>query len=765
MPGPTQLSWDGFTTQEAGMNDGVARQRLNPTQAALLVNATTRGDFIKQRPGFRRVMTILSNPPGFYQHGSWFRTVSGEIYVLVVCAGRFYRVDPIHKTVKEVTIPGDPNPSTMMRGWSIQAENWWLYNDGQSPVFIYDGGDARRAKENEIRPGTVITYTQGRIWYALPDGLTFRAADLVGNPDSGTAAFGFKDSVLRETENSYLAEGGDFAVPTDHGEITAMRSIAILDVSQGQGPLQVLCERNGFSVNTPVDRTAWKSLNYPIQTVSMVGAGCAGQQSTVNVNGDLFFRDSDSKGIRSYIVARRLFRDWGNTPQSFEVSGLLDLDQPDLLTFASGAVLDDRLLMTCSPVYSTGGIYHRGLIALDLSPITSIQATAPPCYDGLWTGLRILTLIRTTNALYMTVIEDDSTIALWEVTLDDKYDDDDGRIKWTVIPRQFFVERDPAGRPSRTLKRLETAELEYDNLLGTVDFTMFWSPDAYPCWSEWAKWQECVTSCEELPACEPGTLLKSGYQARKRLPTPPGICMPGAKRPLANFYTLGARFDVEGPARILGVRFGATLHLEPPYEANTCATPDCVSISCCDFDYFTYTSQGSSGDHYPYAVTTPITPAPPVDESAGAPPGDPDLDQLEGGEPGGNQEGGGGGGGGGGVPGGPFGIPTVNGWTVNYTGAFVSGYGFPRTTNDIAADGMTQAQADFWKQLLVNEFNSTPQEGYTEVTFAWDWVDDYFGYYGDFVSKYATGNTSPFAADDPPTIEMRSFWRLILIYR
>lgn len=586
------LIWDGFS-QVSGMNNGSDAQQLAPFQAALMINATARGSLVTQRPGFRRIMTVLQEPPGMFQHFSDFRTDAGRQFLMAVVGGRIYRIDPIEKTTLEVTIPGDANPFTFERGWSVQAETFWIYNDGQTRPFIFNGGSARRATDKEIGPGTVITYVQGRLWYALPDGLGFRATDLVGNTDSGTPAYDYRDSILRETENDYLNEGGDFRVPFNCGEITAMAATSNLDTSQGQGPLQVLCQRNGFTVNTPVNRDIWKSVTYPIQTESLIGAGCSGMQGTVNVNGDLFFRAPD--GIRSFIIARRQFRDWGNTPQSWEVSGLLNFDQPDLLTFGSGAVIDNRYLTTLSPAWSKEGVYHRGLAVVDLAPITSIQATAAPVYDGLWTGLNILGVRQTVEGTFMLTLAEDKSIELWRITTDEQFDDGDGRIQWTVVPRTMFIDRDVAGRPGRKLKRLETADFEYDRITGLADFKLSWSPDAYPCPTVWKEWQECVQDCFTNIDCTGNLVFQTGYQPRKRVSDPPDTCAIGAKRPLRNFYTLVPRIDITGPARLLSARFGASVCDEPKFEANVCDDLNCVPLQCCGPDPFGYVSKGSQG--------------------------------------------------------------------------------------------------------------------------------------------------------------------------
>lgn len=588
------LVFDGFTTAQDGMNNGRDASLLKASELHLLINGTCRGDYVKQRPGFRRLLQILPPNAGLYQHAGWLLQRNGKVLIAVVAGGRFYRVDPLNKTAAEFTIPGDPNPSTLMQGWSISggAEGFWVYNDGQSLPLIWNGSGARRASLGELHPGTVISYVQGRIWYSLPDGLAFRATDLVGNRDSGTAGYDYKDSILRETENTYLNEGGDFSVPFTTGGIRAMSATAVLDTSQGQGPLQVFCETGAFSVNTPVDRTIWKDVQYPIQTTSLLSSGFVSAQATVHVNGDIFGRAND--GLRSFIVARRNFRDWGNTAQSFEVSELLQYDQEDLLTFSSAAVFDNRLLTTLSPRWTGAGVAHRGLVALDLAPISTIRGNGLPHYDGIWTGLNILTILQTSAGTFCTVMADDGSIDLWQVTKDDLYDDQTGRIAWSVFPRRLFVERDVAGRPVWKQKKLRTADLFYDQLAGSVHFSMNWKPDGFPCWSNWKDWDECAPVCQSAPGCTPATFQKQ-YQPRMRLSDPPDLCAQGAKGiPLRDFYELDLRLDVIGPARLRGVRVGANPQLEPQFAPN-CDDPECLTIECCEYDPFTYVSHGTAG--------------------------------------------------------------------------------------------------------------------------------------------------------------------------
>ena len=111
--------YDGFTSQAGGMNIGRDGSQLGAKQYRLLVNGTARGDFITQRPGFRKEMVVLPSGAGFFQHGGWLRMRHGKIFFVAVVGGRFYRVDPDNQSTVEFTIPGDPNPSTLTQGWSI----------------------------------------------------------------------------------------------------------------------------------------------------------------------------------------------------------------------------------------------------------------------------------------------------------------------------------------------------------------------------------------------------------------------------------------------------------------------------------------------------------------------------------------------------------------------------------------------------------------------------------------------------------------------
>ncbi len=302
-------------------------------------------------------------------------------------------VDPTHITVTNNTLA----PGTRYQG------NFPLY----SAVALTP----------QFPPGRMGAYVMGRVWMSLADGLQFIAGDIVGGP-SGTLALNFRDAILNITENNFITGGGNFRVPGTY-PITAMIGTATLDVSLGQGPLQVFTSKQVFSCNTPVDRTTWQNLQNPILTVSAIGNGALGQYSTFIANSDVIYRSFD--GMRSLILSRQDFNLWVRTPMSHEVERILNFDNQSLLAFGSGVFFDNRILMTASPIATaTQGVYNQALVALNNDLLSTVRDKKPPAYDGAWPGMNIMGITvgdfaaveRCYNFVFNTVL---STLELWEL--------------------------------------------------------------------------------------------------------------------------------------------------------------------------------------------------------------------------------------------------------------------------------------------------------------------------------------------------------------
>src|SRR5262249_33560896 len=151
---------------------------------------------------------------------------------------------------------------------------------------------------------------------AQPTG-QYVVGDIVGGP-SGTESNAFRDAVLKFTENTYLAEGGSFSLPRRSGEISAMAETVEINTATGQSSLVISSRKTICNSTLPPDRTVWKDLTSPVQTISQIGNGIQGPNAWTVVNDDVWYRSND--GFRSLIIAVRNFDvGWAKTPMSKEM--------------------------------------------------------------------------------------------------------------------------------------------------------------------------------------------------------------------------------------------------------------------------------------------------------------------------------------------------------------------------------------------------------------------------------------------------------------
>ena len=610
---------DGSISLEGGIDSGKIPSLIGKNQCAFAINTTFRQGFASCRPGFQQQAIALSNDlitgdntqitadsitvtvdgglalTGLFQCALPYVSDDGRNYIVLMLSGVVYLYDIQFKTITLLTTSQDlQNPNNIMDGWMVQAENFVVIQDGFSIPLIFDGSSLRRAAEDEIKTGRMMAYVNGRIWYSLPDSFSFRAGDIVYG--DGTRA-----SVLKETENTFLNEGGDFAIPSDSGGITAMAVPGNPDTALGQGPLLIMSPKYIFSINAPVDRTVWKNLNYPIQAISLVTNGALGSRSSITVNGDVFYRSPD--GVRSFIIARRDFNTWGNTPMSNEVNRVLDTDTISLLDFSSAVVFDNRMIMTCQPNYSNQGVVHKALVVLDFDLLTGMREKLAPAWEGIWTGLNVLQLLKvqspTEERCFAMCLNEDSNISIWEVSKDLKNDNPIGAnvpIQWAIETRAFNFEN-PFG-----LKRLDSGDIFAEELDGIfendfkVEFNVRYRPDQYPGWITWNNWDECAKTnlCGESLACIPMTNYKPQYRTKMRLPTPLDDCDDVIGTQYRNLYETQMRLEVRGYCRIKSVRVHAYDVQEP--SVGECRTDQttCNPLDVCDIDPLTYSSSNAS---------------------------------------------------------------------------------------------------------------------------------------------------------------------------
>lgn len=350
----------------------------------------------------------------------------------------------------------------------------------------------------ELPIGRMGVYGEGRTWIGGQDGITYGASDIVGG-SSGSPVYNGRDAVLKFEENNKLKGGGLFRIPSSGETITAMIFPSTMDTSLGQGKLQIFTNQNVFSCNAPIDRTTWQNLTNPLQTVSLKGAGAASQWAVEASNSDILFRCPTGE-LRSMLLAQLNFNKWGNTPISREMQRVIVSENDDLMNFCSSITFDNRSIVTANPSQGLNGVYWRGLIVLNFDTISSLQGKSPSIYDGLWTGLNVLQLVRfksVERAFAFCVNTTTNLLEIWELlpTGSEHFDDGSAQIQWSFETPAFFLGE--TTKYNGTVLKLENGEISIHDAIGVVNFKVQYKSDYDSCWRDWHSWSICADQCDD----------------------------------------------------------------------------------------------------------------------------------------------------------------------------------------------------------------------------------------------------------------------------
>ncbi len=588
-------------------------QNYQVTEVTPKLIAVVTADFTVPGAGLQVVIAVNTEAP--FTVGDTIIIDSGSYTVIARATGGLtiqYIAGAAHATVtsgisildagSQPVIFYQINSDTEVFIYMFQAENYVIVLGGQHRTIIFDGISSRQAQIGEVPPGTLGAYVWGRIWITLPDEKSFIAGDLVYSD----LAIG-RASILKFTENDFYNEGGTFTIPAQLGRITAMGALATQDTSLGSGTLLVGCLNGVVSCNTPPDRTTWKNLTYPIQTISLIDYGPQGPRSTISVNGDRWYRSQD--GFRSYIVARREITTWGNTPMSREISPILDFDDESLLYYGSSMLFDNRFMSTVGPQRTADGIIHKGLAVINFDLLSSMLNKQPPAWEGAYTGLDIYQILKghvgnfERGFAWVRDADSDGELQLWEILKTGFYDefrDTNGAVTTltrTPIATSIESGSDAHGDGSQ-LKKLYTAELFIDNIVDTLSLVIKYRPDQYPGWFDWATINLCanVSSCTITPmgqfACDFWRTGAQQYAARIMLPSPAEVCNAISVRPSSFGYEFQFRIEAVGHFRLRRFR-SHCLPQSDTFDGSCPTEPVCQTITDCGLDWFTYNSRGT----------------------------------------------------------------------------------------------------------------------------------------------------------------------------
>lgn len=613
---------DSVTTIESELiPNGLKRNQL-----AWLNNAVVRGGGILQRTGWQPLVRLIA--AGRWQGGFLYEPDSANPYLVCSVSGHIYRLllEPpytlteLHNTIVAPwtgygtnTINGavvnnpEFNPPDAEMCFFVQGENYLIIQAGDfytNPIptlpLIWNGTVLRRSigittpaplkapSQNEIPAGTCMDYYGNRIWYA--GARQYGAGDIVGDRFSGTAGNHYRDSILSVTENPLCFTGDDFTVPTNAGNIRAIKHAGNINASLGQGQLYVFTRKTVYSQTVPVNRTDWINAdtnNAPEQKVVQLVNGAVGDRCVVAVNGDLFYQSLEP-GIRSLMLAVKNFGEgqWGNTPISHNENRALQFNDRSLMRFASGIEFDNRIWQLALPVLAADGVnvVFRAVLPLDFDVLSTLEETKPPVWEGAYDGLNILQLFSgdfggVQRGFAVMISDVDGSLNVWELTTSSKTENGDNRVTWS--PEFPAFTWSVAGLELK-LKELKGGELWVDKLFGTVEIAVYYRVDADPCWRFWTTTQLCAArDCQEFnpddPLCVaypyPPPTFREGYRWPIVFPEPKAVCDSMGIRPTTWGYQFQVKVVIKGWCRIRGLLLYAEPREKAQYQGVVCQTP------------------------------------------------------------------------------------------------------------------------------------------------------------------------------------------------
>lgn len=544
----TTQNWvsDSQATVIDGMNRGREPELISEQQAHLLRNLSIRGGRARSRPRFVKRATL---PAGKLQGASVFRSLSK---VIITVGGRVYELDPKTWASRELT-GADVNSPKQARVFFCETQGTLLIQDDQSRPFVYDGDKFRRAADDEVPVGGVMSYGNGRLAVVV-NGNNVRIGDIRTEDHQ---------SELKFTETFNLLGGGDFAFPS---RVNALGVLPVIDSASGQGSLIVGCESSVHSLKTQItQRDLWSEVGF--STVLLPSRGISGGNALVAVNQDLFFRSSD--GLRSIRTSTADYDAPGLAPLSVEVRTRFDYDTPALLQDASVVYFDNRVLCTHSPfVYSNRALFS-GIVALNFDGLSGRGSKSPAAFDGEWDGLIIAQLftglVDGVERCFVLGREASGagTNGLWEIQREVE-------VPVSENPTQVLETRMLFGTAPGTLKNLRRADVQFSAVSSPLTVRVYFRPDKYPFWVLW----DTFTATPQAAAKDTITRTRDQYRPRFSTRTPASTMDPQTNRPVSQATGFQVRVEFEGNARIDLLQVFQEPILEQSYAA---ATPASVS--------------------------------------------------------------------------------------------------------------------------------------------------------------------------------------------
>lgn len=435
MPTPAQTYGDGNSSFGGGMDSSARPFDVGGDNYFKGVNVVCRGGDVSTRPSLFNLP--LSVSPVAAEDVFLKRRFQGAIalsgFLIVAADGWLWRVHPATGEVVRLTT-GRSLSATAASVHFCNVEGRLVCQDGLNVPVVTDG--AVVSTPGSIPVGTLMAYGHGRLFVVTSGG--YITAGDVHLPGDDNSQFRFTETLL-------LNGGGSFGPAEGSGPITALFFAPGGDTTTGDGPLLASTAKGVFSFQVDRPRDKWFDAIFRKQQVA--GPGVCGPQTLVHAYDDVVYLTDE--GLRT-------FR-YDATETSLKRTSLSgefrDFDRKEsdwarpysTMTFWNGRVLWTSIARQDAREAGDDGmlvpqVWFAGVSSLDVKARTGFAAKGGWSADGLWTGLRFLSILPMSDEgrCYFFCLDKTGRTSLWfmDGTADGR---DNGAIpiKTRVVTREY----------------------------------------------------------------------------------------------------------------------------------------------------------------------------------------------------------------------------------------------------------------------------------------------------------------------------------------
>lgn len=504
---PNEIVPDGSFNFTGGQDASNEPDLIDQNKVAAAVNVTFESG--KPRPRWALHERTLKFPPGGVTlpslairdyasifHSGRFQasaayTVGSENYAIVIISGIIFAVNIRTYDVAVITIEGGQklNELAPRVNWSYAGKYLVVFDYPAYPVII-DGFTARRADpaKYEIPISVLGTYNQNRLFVANA-GNEFTGGDPSGNPATPNAPITFEEVFAPAA--TYLDQ--IFQLPSDYNNqqpITAMTFLQLADTSTGIGPLIVGTKDKIFAYLTQNPRQQWEL--GPFGSLFVFNAGIAGNRAFTHLNTNVYFISSDGE-LRSFSMSRDEQNRDSKLPMSREVRNWIKTTDKDLYYYSHVTYFKNKVFMSVNPyrvdALSQAGkeildVAFGGYCVLELDNLSTLTQQGPPCWAGLWTGVRPMDSLVVNERLFVISKDGKSRNAFYEYVTSSTVDNVQGierKIRSKIYTREYTFQN------IFQEKELQTLDLEFRKIKGKFKVDVKYKVTHSEQYSDWGE--------------------------------------------------------------------------------------------------------------------------------------------------------------------------------------------------------------------------------------------------------------------------------------